>query len=40
MYLPQKVVSKDEWDTKEGTVKSMKSALYVQRYGQQHLKRR
>ena len=25
-------VSKDEWDTKEGTGKSMKNALYVLRY--------
>ena len=25
-------VSKDEWDTKEDTVKSMKNALYVLRY--------
>jgi len=30
-------VSKDEWDTKEGTGKSMKNALYVQRYGKRHL---
>jgi len=27
------VVNKDEWDTKEGHGKSMKNALYVQRYG-------
>jgi len=27
-------MSKDEWDTKEGTGKSMK---YVQRYGKRHL---
>jgi len=26
------VVNKDEWDTKEGHGKSMKNALYVQRY--------
>jgi len=26
-------VSKDEWDTKEGTGKSIKNALYVQQYG-------
>jgi len=25
------MVSKDEWDTKEGNSKSMKNALYVQR---------
>jgi len=31
------VVSKDEWDTKEGTGKSMKKALYVQQYGKRHL---
>jgi len=31
------VVSKDEWDTKEGTGKSMKNALYVQQYGKRHL---
>jgi len=31
------VVSKDKWDTKEGTVKSMKNALYVQWYGKRHL---
>jgi len=30
-------VSKDEWDTKEGTSKSMKNALYVQQYGKRHL---
>jgi len=30
-------VSKDEWDTKEGTGKSMKNALYVQWYGKRHL---
>jgi len=27
------VVSKDEWDTKEGPGKSMKNASCVQRYG-------
>jgi len=26
-------VRKDEWDTKEGTGKSMKNALYLQRHG-------
>ena len=30
-------VSKDEWDTKEDTSKSMKNALYVLRYAQRHL---
>ena len=30
-------VSKDEWDTKEDTGKSMKNALYVQRYAKRHL---
>jgi len=30
------VVSKDEWDTKEGPDKSMKNTLYVQRYGKRH----
>jgi len=30
------VVSKDEWDTKEDTGKSMKNALHVQRYGKRH----
>jgi len=37
MCLPIKstlfIVSKDEWDTKEGTDKSMKNALYAQWYG-------
>jgi len=28
---------KDEWDTKEGTGKSMKNALYIQRHGKWHL---
>jgi len=31
------VVNKDEWYTKEGRTKSMKNALYVQRYGKRHL---
>jgi len=31
------VESKDEWDTKEGTGKSMKNALHVQRCGTRHL---
>jgi len=31
------VVNKDEWYTKEGCVKSMKNALYVQRYGKRYL---
>jgi len=31
------VVSKDEWETKEGTGKSMKNELHVQRYGKRHL---
>ena len=30
-------ISKDEWDTKEDTGKSMKNALYVLRYGKRHL---
>ena len=30
-------VSKDEWDTKEDTGKSMKNALYVLRYAKRHL---
>ena len=30
-------VSKDEWDTKEDTSKSMKNALYVLRYAKRHL---
>ena len=30
-------VSKDEWDTKEDTGKSMKNALYVLRYAKKHL---
>jgi len=40
MCLPQNrhfVVNKDEWYTKEGRGKSMKNALYVQRYGKRHL---
>jgi len=31
------MVNKDEWYTKEGRGKSMKNALYVQRYGKRHL---
>jgi len=31
------VVNKDEWDTEEGHAKSMKKALYVQRYGKRYL---
>jgi len=31
------VVNKDEWYTREGRGKSMKNALYVQRYGKRHL---
>jgi len=31
------VVNEDEWDTKEGCGKSVKNALYVQRYGKRHL---
>ena len=30
-------VSKDEWETKEDTGKSMKNALYVLRYAKRHL---
>ena len=30
-------VSKDEWDTKEDTGKSMKNALYILRYDKRHL---
>ena len=30
-------VSKDEWDTKEDTGKSMKNVLYVLRYAKRHL---
>ena len=30
-------VSKDDWDTKEDTGKSMKNALYVLRYAKKHL---
>jgi len=29
--------SKDEWNTKEGTGKSMKNALYVLRYAKKYL---
>jgi len=31
------VVSKDEWDTKKGTGKSMNNELYIQRHGKRHL---
>ena len=31
------IVSKDEWDTKEDTGKSMKNALYVLWYAKRHL---
>ena len=30
-------VSKDEWDTKKDTGKSMKNVLYVLRYAKRHL---
>ena len=30
-------ISKDEWDTKEDTGKSMKNALYALRYAKRHL---
>ena len=30
-------VSKDEWDTKEDTGKSMKNALYVLQYAKKHV---
>jgi len=30
-------VNKDEWDTKEGSGKSKKNVLYVQRYGKRYL---
>jgi len=30
-------VSKDEWNTKEGTGKSMKNALHVLQYAKRHL---
>ena len=30
------VVSKDEWDTKEDTGKSMKNAFYILRYAKRH----
>ena len=30
-------VSKDEWDTKEDTGKSIKKALYILRYTKRHL---
>ena len=35
--LTLSTVSKDEWDTKEDTGKSMKNALYVLRYAKRHL---
>jgi len=31
------VVSKDEWDTKEGPGKSMMNTLYVQQHAKRHL---
>ena len=31
------LVSKDEWDTKEDTGKSLKNALHVLRYAKRHL---
>jgi len=31
------MVIKDEWDTKEGTGKSMKNALHVRWYSKRHL---
>ena len=31
------VISKDEWDSKEDTGKSMENALYVLRYVKRHL---
>ena len=37
MCYHQITVSKDEWDTKEDTGKSMKNALYVLRYAKRHL---
>ena len=33
----QFTVSKDEWNTKEGTGKSMKNALHVLQYAKRHL---
>ena len=30
-------VSKDKWDTKEDTGKSMKNALFILRYAKRHL---
>jgi len=36
-HVPTTKLSKDEWDTKEGTGKSMKNALYAQQYGKKHL---
>ena len=40
MILPKLTpfaVSKDEWDTKEDTGKSIKNTLYVLRYAKRHL---
>ena len=34
---PFAVISKDEWDTKEDTGKSMKNALYVLRYAKRDM---
>jgi len=31
------MMSKDEWDTKEGPGKSMKNVLYIQQHGKRHL---
>jgi len=30
-------VNKDKWDTKEGTGKSTRNALYLQKYGKRHI---
>ena len=35
--LTPSAVSKDEWDTKKDTGKSMKNALHVLRYAKRHL---
>jgi len=37
MCLTLFAVRKDKWNTKEGTGKSMKNALYVHQYGKRHL---
>jgi len=37
LYHKIVTVSKDEWDTKEGTGKSMKNALYARWHGKGHL---